>query len=371
MIRYLLEKEFKQFGRNKFLPRLVVGFPILVLLIFPLVANFDVKNINLSILDYDKSSYSQQLIQKIQASGYFRITHISENYNQSLLEVESDDSDVILEIPSAFEKSVSSVESGRLMISANAVNGNKGGLGSAYLLSIINDFNEEIRAEILNSGSRFRAPLFEIISIYRYNAALLYEIYMVPALIAMVITMICSFLPAMNIVLEKQNGTIEQMNVTPVTRLNFIISKLTPYWVVGYIAITSSLIVADLVWGLKMQGALTTFYLFITIYVLTMSGFGLVISNYAATIQQAMLMTFFFVLTFIFMSGLYTPIENMPDWAQILSYFSPLRYIMQVMRMIFLKGSSFVELLPQFLALAGMALFFNSWAVYSYRKTSE
>lgn len=370
MIRYLLEKEFKQFRRNTFMPRLAVIFPLVVLLIFPLVANFDVKNINLSILDNDKSSYSQELIQKVQSSGYFRITQVSGHYNESLLDVEMDNSDVILEIPHNFEKSVMVDKAGSLMISANAVNGNKGGLGSAYLMTIINDFNNAIRADLLNSGSRFRAPQFEIISIYRYNAALLYEFYMVPALIAMVITMISSFLPAMSIVLEKQNGTIEQMNVTPVTRFKFILSKLIPYWVVGYVAITIDLLVADYVWGLQMQGALVTFYLFITVYVLAMSGFGLVISNYASTVQQAMLMTFFFVLTFIFISGLYTPIANMPAWAQNLSYISPLRYIMHVMRMIFLKGSSIFELVPQFVALLGIAFIFITWAVLSYRKTA-
>jgi len=371
MIRFLIEKEFKQFRRNKFLPRLVFIFPLMVLLIFPLVANFDVRNINLSVIDHDRSSYTQELIQKIQASGYFRVTDVSDQYDQSLKMVESDEADVILEIPADFEKNIITEGGGNLMVSANAVNGNKGGLGSAYLLNIINDFNDEIRAELTNTGSRLQVPQFQIINIYRYNAALLYEFYMVPALIAMVITMICSFLPAMNIVSEKENGTIEQMNVTPVTRFKFILSKLIPYWVVGYIAITICVLIADLVWGLEMEGSLVTFYLFITVAVLGLSGFGLVISNYAITVQQAMFMAFFFVLTFIFMSGLYTPIENMPDWAQYLSYLSPLRYIMHVMRMIFLKGSTLFDLLPQFIALVGIATFFNTWAVLSYRKTTK
>jgi ABC-2 type transport system permease protein len=192
---------------------------------------------------------------------------------------------------------------------------------------------------------------------------------MVPALMAMVIMMISSFLPALNIVSEKQNGTIEQMNVTPVTRFMFILAKLIPYWVVGYIAITICVLIARYVWGLTMVGSLATFYIFVTAAILGLSGFGLVISNYAVTVQQAMFMAFFFVLTFIFMSGLYTPIENMPDWAQILSYFSPLRYIMHVMRMIFLKGSTLLNLWPQFAALLGIAIFFNTWAVLSYRKT--
>lgn len=370
MLKYLIEKEFKQFRRNKFLPRLVVFFPFMVILIFPLVANFEVKNIDLSVIDHDKSSYSQKLIQKLTASGYFRITDVSSSYRESLVELEKDRADVIIEIPKDFEKGLVVEKTGDIMISVNAVNGSKGGLGSAYMISIINDFNDNIRTEILNSDSKFRVPFFEIINIYRYNASLRYEIYMVPALIAMVITMICSFLPALNIVSEKQNGTIEQINVTPVTRFQFILSKLIPYWIIGYVAITISVLVAYYVWGLEMQGSFVTFYLFITIAILGLSGFGLVISNYAISVQQAMFMAFFFVLTFIFMSGLYTPIENMPGWAQFLSYLSPLRYIMYSMRMIFLKGSGIFELAPQFFALVGIALFFNTWAVLSYRKTA-
>ncbi len=369
MLRFLLEKEFKQFGRNKFLPRLVIMFPLMVLLVFPMVADFEVKNINLSIIDHDRSSFSAELIQKVQASGYFRITDVSDKYSQALLGIEDESSDVILEIPVNFERSMIAENHGSLMISANAVNGNKGGLGSSYLLNIINDFNDEIRTDLLKSAAKLQVPSFEIINSYRYNAALLYEFYMVPALIVMVMAMICSFLPALNIVSEKQNGTIEQINVTPITRFMFILSKLIPYWVIGYVAITICVLVAKFVWNLDMEGSLATYYAFVTIFILGISGFGLVISNYAATVQQAMFMIFFFILTFIFMSGLYTPIDNMPDWAQKLSYFSPLRYIVYVMRMIFLKGSNIIELMPQFIALTGIAIFFNIWAVLSYHKT--
>jgi ABC-2 type transport system permease protein len=256
------------------------------------------------------------------------------------------------------------------MVSANAVNGNKGGLGSFYLVNIINNFNENVRTDLTGNVSNLQVPFFNIITIYRYNASLLYEFYMIPALMVMVMAMICGFLPALNIVSEKENGTIEQMNVTPVSKLNFILAKLIPYWVIGYVATTICVIVAYFVWGLKPVGSLATFYLFVTIFILGISGFGLVISNYATTVQQAMFMIFFFILTFIFMSGLYTPIENMPDWAQGLSNLSPLKYIIQVQRMIFLKGSSTSDLITQLIALTTFAVFFNGWAVLSYRKSS-
>lgn len=370
MLRYLLEKEFKQFRRNPFLPRMVIIFPMMVLLIFPLVANFDVKNINLSVIDNDKSSYSRTLIEKIRSTGYFKITDIEDNYQDALSSIESDKSDVILEIPPKFEKTLVREMETNLMITANAVNGNKGGLGTSYLVNIVMDFNDNIRTELTSNVYKLNVPFLSIIPKYRFNPSLLYEVFMVPALMVMVLSMICGFLPALNIVSEKESGTIEQMNVTPVQKFTFILAKLIPYWIIGYIVLTICVGIAYFVWDIVPAGFLGTLYIFVTIFILAISGFGLVISNYAISVQQAMFMMFFFVLTFIFMSGLYTPIENMPGWAQMLSNFSPLKYMIQVLRMVFLKGSDFRDLLPQFYALTAFALFFNSWAIYSYRKSS-
>ena len=369
MLRYLIEKEFKQFFRNPFLPRLIIVFPMMALLVFPLAANFEIRNINLSIIDNDKSTYSQSLIQKVVSSGYFRLSDVSSNHEEAMKEIEVDRSDVILEIPANFERKLIREQKSELMISANAVNGAKGGLGSAYLAGIIADFNGMIRND-LTVEQKFAAPGLEIVPLYRYNTRLLYEVFMVPALMAMVLSMICGFLPALNIVSEKQNGTIEQMNVTPVRKLTFILGKLIPYWIFGYIALSIMFLVARFVWDLTPVGNPLTIYLFATMFILAFSGFGLVISNYATTVQQAMFMIFFFVLTFIFLSGLYTPVENMPGWAQFISNISPLKYIMQVLRMVYLKGSDFFDLIPQFVALVIFALFFNGWAVLSYRKTS-
>ena len=368
MIRYLLEKEFKQFFRNSFLPRLVVIFPLTALLIYPLVANFDVENIKLSIVDQDKSPYSRNLIQKIKASGYFRITDVSADFPQALKSIESDQSDIILEIPPSFERDLVREMNAAVMISANAVNGVKGGLGTSYLAQIIVQFNEHIQMEFVNQINRLAAPSLEILPLYRYNPQLLYEVFMVPALMVMVLAMVCGFLPALNIVSEKEQGTIEQMNVTPVSKFTLILSKLIPYWIFGYVVLTVCFGVALFVWKLQPVGSLLVIYLFATLFVLGFSGFGLVVSNYAVTTQQAMFMIFFFVLTFIFLSGLYTPVANMPHWAQLISNISPLKYIIEVLRMVYLKGSDFKDLLPHGIALLCFAVFFNGWAVISYRK---
>lgn len=370
MLRYLLEKEFKQFKRNTFLPRLVIMFPLMALTIFPMVANFEVENIYLSVVDNDKSPFSSALIQDIQASGYFKLTDVSPNYNQALTQVEERKVDVILEIPANFERNLVKEQSANLMVSANAVNGNKGGLGTAYLMNIINAFSSDIRTDFMGDYGKLKAPFLHITPSFKYNPRLLYEVYMVPAIMVMVLAMVCGFLPALNIVSEKEHGTIEQMNVTPVKKTTFIIAKLIPYWISGYIVLSVGLLVANFGWKLFPVGSITLIYVFATVFVLSFSGFGLVISNYAVSVQQAMFMMFFFIMTFIFMSGLYTPVENMPGWAQMISHFSPLKYIIQVLRMIYLKGSAFTDLLPQFFALLSFAIFFNGWAVISYRKTN-
>jgi len=370
MLKYLLEKEFKQFFRNSFLPRLVVLLPFVAMLIFPLAANFDIDNINLSVIDNDKSAYSNQLIQKIQSSGYFRITDVSSNYEQGIKSIEVGDADVIIEIPPYFERDLIKESLAYVMISADAVNGTKGGFGSIYLVRILSEFNEKIRADLLQNTAQLKIPYFQMTPQFWFNPSLLYLIFVIPALMVMILAIVTGFLPALNIVGEKQSGTIEQINVTPVGKFTFILSKLIPYWIIGYVVLTVCILVARFVYGLVPVGDVWLIYFFVTIFVLAFSGFGLVISNYAKTVQQAMLMMFFFVMTFIFMSGLYTPILNMPPWAQMLSNYSPLKYIIMTLRLVYLKGSSFSELLVPFAALCSFAVFFNTWAVLSYQKKS-
>ena len=369
MLKYLLEKEVKQLRRNKFLPRLIIVLPFMVLLILPLAANFEVKNINLSIVDNDHSDYSTRLIQKIISSGYFKLTNYSATYKEALRAVELDYADIVLEIPNNFEVDLVNEKSARVLVSANTVNGTKGGLGSSYLLSTINDFSSDIRAEWLQQPESAHTPSFSIHPLFRYNPLLRYPVFMVPAIMVMMMALICGFLPALNIVNEKESGTIEQINVTPVKRITFILSKLIPYWVIGFVVLTICFGVALLVYGLVPSGNILTIYLFASVFVLAFSGLGLTISNFATTVQQAMFLMFFFIMTFIFMSGLYTPVASMPDWAQAISIFSPLKYFIQVMRSVYLKGSGFGELIVQFYALCGFTVFFNVLAVVTYRKS--
>ena len=193
---------------------------------------------------------------------------------------------------------------------------------------------------------------------------------MIPSLMDMILTLICAFLPALNIVSEKEVGTIEQINVTPVPKFIFILAKLLPYWLIGFVVLTVCFILAWLIYGIVPVGHFLLIYFFAVLFVLVMSGFGLVISNYSATMQQSMFVMWFCLLVVILMSGLFTPISSMPEWAQLITRLNPLRYFMEVMRMVYLKGSGFFDLLPQFGVLLFFAVVFNSWAVISYRKNN-
>lgn len=236
--------------------------------------------------------------------------------------------------------------------------------------AILSDFSSEIREEWSPKREGAALPLINVVPQYKFNPNLDYKVFMVPALMVILLTLLTGFLPALNIVSEKEMGTIEQMNVTPVNKFTFILAKLIPYWVIGFTVLTICFGFAAFVYNILPVGSLLTIYLFSGIYILVVSGFGLVISNYSNTMQQAMFVMFFFIMILILMSGLFTPISSMPEWAKIVTIFNPLKYFIQVMRMVYLKGSVFMDLTTQMFALLGFVVFFNTWAIISYKKTN-
>jgi ABC-2 type transport system permease protein len=370
MLKFLIEKEFKQIRRNSFLPKLIIIMPVMVMLVLPWAANQEVKNIKLSIVDNDHSTYSERLIQKVVSSGYFKLADVSPTNEIAMHSIESGSADIILEIQDDFEKDMVREGIGRVMISANSVNGTKGALGSSYLSSILNDYAGELRDEYAQNINQNTIPKFTINFRYKFNPHLDYKVFMVPAMMVMLLTLLTGFLPALNIVGEKEAGTIEQINVTPVKKLMFVLAKLIPYWIIGVVVMIIGIGLGALVYNLYPTGSLFTIFLFATIYILVVSGMGLVISNYSDTMQQAMFVMFFFVMILLLMSGLFTPVSSMPEWARKITVFNPLKYFMEVMRLVYLKGSAFNEMIPQFFTLCGFAVTFNIWAIVSYKKSN-
>lgn len=368
---YLIRKEFLQLKRNSFMPKIIVAMPLALMLVFPWAANQEVRDVKVAVVDLDHTPASTRLIERVSASEYFRLTDYASSYDEAFESVQCGESDVILQIDA----------DGQTMISANAVNGTKGTLGSAYLRQIVEANRAENQASSNSTsgaapsltgraGGESQVGGGSATVRYLFNPILSYKFFMVPALMVMLLTLLSGFLPALNIVSEKEKGTIEQMNVSPISRFEFILGKLIPYWIIGFLVLTFAMTIAWLVYGLVPAGSLLTIYFFASLYILLISGFGLLISNFSNTMQQAMFVMFFFMLIFLLMSGLFTPVASMPDWAQWIAAFNPLKYFMEVMRMVYLKGCGIEHLTRQLLAILAFALVFNGAAIYSYRKNS-
>lgn len=361
----LLKKEFTQIRRNPFLPRLILVFPIMIMLVLPWVTTMDVRNVAVAIVDEDHSQLSQRITSDIATAEYFKLTDGVYSYDQALLLLEDCKIDVILSIPRNFEHDLSSVSPQRLSIAANAVNATKGSLGSQYLVQTI---AITLSRQLAEQG--VEAPSDLIVVQNRYNETLNYRHLMIPALMIMLLILICGFLSAINIVIEKENGTIEQINVSPVGRLTFTLAKLIPYWLIGLLVISIAMLVARLVYGLSPAGSLWVIYLATILFIVGFSGFGVAIANKSDNIQQTMFVMFFFVIIFMLLSGLLTPISSMPDWAQKFTIILPPRYYIEIMRAVYLKGTTFVELWHNFAALTIFTVVFNLLAAVTYRKQS-
>lgn len=366
MFRYLLAKEFKQFKRNEFLPRLVVMFPIMTMLIMPWVATLDIKNINVSVVDEDNTVTSRRLIEKIGSTQYFEIKERAITYGEALESMRFGDSDLIVNIPYCFEKDIVTGQGSNVFIAANAVNGTKGSMGSGYISQILESFSREILPEPASKNS----DAVNISVISKYNPTLDYKKFMIPALMSIVVLMICGFLPALNIVSEKEIGTIEQINATPVKKWQFILAKLLPYWIIGLFVLSICFLISWIVYGFFPAGNFITLYTITLAFIFAMSGLGILISNFSQTMQQAMLVMFFFMLVFNLMSGLFTPVSSMPEWAQWIAAFIPPKYFIEAMRGIYQMGVGFRDLIPQFIILLCFGFCFNLLAIVTYRKRS-
>ena len=369
-IKFLLQKEFRQIFRNKAIVAIILVAPIVQLLILPLAANYEVKNINLSVVDNDHSDYSQKLVSKITASGYFRLTGFNTSFKDAFKLIESDKADLVLEIPVDFEQNLIKENVQKLFVAVNAINGTKANLGGAYLNMIIRNFNDDIRVQLMAPARFTISPTIEITSSNWFNPLMNYRIFMVPGILAILVTLIGGYLSALNIVKEKEIGTIEQINVTPIKKYHFILGKLIPFWVLGLIVFSLGLVVSWLVYGIIPLGSILLLYGFVSVYLLAVLGLGLLISTFCDTQQQAMFIAFFFLMIFILMGGLFTPIDSMPGWAKVVTKFNPVSYLIDVMRMIILKGSGIKDVQYHLYIIMLFAIVLNSWAVWNYKKTS-
>ena len=367
-ILYIIQKEFKQIFRNKGMLPIIFVMPLVQLIILSNAATFEVKNIKFGYIDNDHTPTSRALIEKFTASTYFNVLTDFPSERLASSAMLNGEVDVLLEIPQYFERDFQKEKYISLGITINAIDGAAAGIENVYVTQIIQRFNRHLK--VLHPSDKLEQPTsINTIPLFWYNKTLNYKTFMVPGILVLLVTMITLFLSGMNIVREKEIGTLEQINVTPIKKGEFIIGKLFPFWVIGLGLLTIGLIIAKLMFNVPIIGSLPLMYLYTSIYILVVLGIGLFISNFTETQQQAMFIAWFFMVIFILMSGLFTPIESMPKWAQIITEFNPIKYFVEVMRMVMLKGSGFMDILPQLLKTLLYALIMNGLAVWSYKKT--
>jgi ABC-2 type transport system permease protein len=367
-ILVILRKEFIQVFRNKSMIPIIFAMPMVQLLVLAFAVTFEIKNINLDVVDQDNSPVSRELISKFQGSSFFTIKNFYASYEQASTDLKNGKAHQLLIIPQHFERDLYKENKAKLQLITNAIDGSAAALMNAYGLSIIRDYNKELIAQKM--GDDFFTEPVNLSYSFWFNPELNYTTYMVPGILVLLVTMIGIFLSGMNVVREKEIGTIEQINVSPIKKYQFIAGKLLPFWFIALFELAFGLILARIFFHIPILGSVWLIFGVASVYLLAVMGIGLFLATVSDTQQQSMFLSWFFMVIFILMSGLFTPVENMPVWAQNLNTINPIAYFIRIMRMIMLKGSGFRDVLEPFAAIAVYAISMLSLAIWRYRKVS-
>lgn len=365
-ILYIIQKEFLQIFRDRMMLPIIFVIPIFQLLILAHAATFEIKYVELGVIDLDQSVASRALVQKFEASSFFRINARSFSLDKLSEEMQNGRIEQILYIPSDFSNHLEKEESVKIQLITDAVDGAAAGIMNAYALNIVKDFNRNLLMESKNLPQNIRS--IEARVSYWYNPNLDYKTYMIPGILVLLVSIIGLFLSGLNIVKEKEIGTIEQLNVSPIKKHHFIIGKLTPFWFIAMFDLFFGLALAKFVFQIPFVGSLGLIIGVASIYLVLVLGIGLFISTLADTQQQAMFIAWFFVMVFILLSGLFTAVENMPDWAQTINIFNPIAYFIDFMRMVMLKGARFEDVTRHIISISIYAFISISLATWRYKK---
>lgn len=366
-ILILLRKEFTMIFRDRTMLPIIFIMPLLQLLILVNAATFDMKNIKMFIVDKDQSATSLRLQNKFNGSPFFKIVDQSMNVEDGHNSLLKGNADVVLHLKNGFEHDLMTEKQSKAQLLINGINSRTAGLISAYTSNVISGFNKNVIIDNIDLKGDQMLQL-NISSSFWFNPSLNYKNYMVPGILVILVTIIGMFLTALNIVREKELGTIEQINVTPIKKYQFVTGKLFPFWLIALFELAFGLTLGKLLFDIPIEGSLVVLFSFAAIYLLVVLALGLFISVSANTQQQVMFVTFFFMLVFILMSGLFTPEDSMPVWAQRVNIINPLAYFMRVNRMVLLKGSGFADIANEFISISIFALVSLSLAIWRYRK---
>ena len=359
-LRFLLRKEFLQIFRDKLMLRQMLLMPVIQLLLLSSAATFEVKRAQLFVVDLDRSPVSRGLVDRLQASHRFDVVQSSPSMAVASDALLARRAAMILGIPAGFASDIGRTKHGAVQLVLNAEDGASAAVTQSYAAQIITAYAATLDASIA------RAPAFELETRAWYNPQLDYRDYMVPGILVQLVTVIGTLITAMNIVREKELGTLDQLSVTPLPRSAFIAAKLIPMWCIALVELTIGLLVARFVFGVPMLGSLPLVFGAACLYLIAALGIGLFVSTVADTQQQAMFVTFFIIMIYLLMSGLFTPVRSMPDWAQVMAEFNPVKHFIGIMRAVLLKGATIRDIARPLLILVASGLVVLPLAVRQY-----
>lgn len=366
-LRSIVWKEFIQMRRDRATLGMMLGVPVLQLMLFGYAIRMDVRNLNAAVYDESRSPASRELLQKLQATGNFRITRHAGSYAEALALIDAGRARAAFVIPPDYARDL---KRGRpttvqVLVDASDPTASQNAISAAMLVGQ----TQNVRLLERRAGaSAPRAPPIELRVRPLYNPALRSSTFIVPGIIGMILSITLLIITSMAIVRERERGTLEQLIVTPLTRSEIMIGKIAPYVIVGYVQVTAVLTLGHFVFGVPIEGSVALIYLVTLLFIVATLGQGLFISTLVQTQAQSMQAAYFFVLPNVLLSGFMFPREGMPPVARELGLLIPLTYFLEILRGIILKGVGLRELWPQTLTLVGFALLFFSFSVRRFQK---
>lgn len=364
-VAFLLRKEFRQVRRDRVMLFQIFAIPLIQLLVLANAATFEIRNTRMHVVDASRSVASRDLVRSFAASDYFSVEGVSAGMPPADERLLAGDVSLILGIPTGFERDLARGVPAMVQLVLSATDGAAAGIVAGYARTVVADYGRRSGAGDVTEGGGI-----EIETRGWYNEALDYQQHMVPGILVVLVTIIGTLLTSMNIVREKEIGTLEQLNATPLRRSEFIAGKLLPFWILAMLELGFGLVVARLVFDIPMRGSLALLFGAGGTYLVVALGVGLWISTVAETQQQAMFVTYFFLMINLFMSGLFTPIASMPAWGRVAAEFIPLKHFIDIARSVLIKGAGPEALAVPLLALAAMGLVVFTVSVRQYSKTA-
>lgn len=369
-ILILIKKEFIQIFRNPILARLITVLPLAYLLIFPFSADLEIKKLYVAVIDNDNSTLSRDIQSTLLGTKYFKIVHKVHTREQADFQMKMDNIDIIIEIPSDFEKKIIRGEKPVIGVTANAVNNMKAAIGVAYIQQFLGKYMYNA-AKYQPIDASVSPTQVHIYPSRWFNKKMDYKNIFVPGILAVLVSMIGSMLSTLNVVREKELGTIEQMNVTPITKSQFFIGKLIPFWIIGMVEFGIGLIFMRFMFDISIQGSIILLLIFTAIFLLGMLGLGFMVSIFSKNQVQATYIIMFLFVIFILLSGLFTPIDSMPKWGQTINTINPIAHFMEILKYIILKGTTLRDLKVYLIGLSIFAVVVNTINILLYKNATK